>query len=84
METRGPQLTQSVFEHDTWHRCWAHGFVQCPFATNNAHKLSFAADEAAITTKTGMVVTTVRSLGPEKWLHLSMQLLRTSVRFDRR
>ena len=84
METRGPQLTQSVFEHDTWHRCWAHGFVQCPFATNNAHKLSFAADEAAITTKTGIVVTAVRSLGSEKWLHLSMQLLRTSVRFDRR
>ena len=28
--------------------------MQCPFATNNAHKLSFAAEEAAMTTKTGI------------------------------
>lgn len=43
-----------MFEHDTWQRFWAQGFVQCPFATNNAHKLSFAAEEAAMTTKTGI------------------------------
>ena len=28
--------------------------MQCPFDTNNAHKLSFAAEEAAMTTKTGI------------------------------
>ena len=43
-----------MFEHDTWQRFWAQGFVQCPFDTNNAHKLSFAAEEAAMTTKTGI------------------------------
>lgn len=70
METRGPQLrpqlTQSVFEHDTWQRFWAHGFVQCPFATNNAHKLSFAAEEAAITTKTGILETAQLRPPPEQ------------------
>jgi hypothetical protein len=35
-----------------WQRFWAHGFVQCPFATNNAHELIFAAEETTKTTKT--------------------------------
>jgi hypothetical protein len=37
-----------------WQRFWAHGFVQCPFATNNAHELNFAAEETAMTAKTVM------------------------------
>jgi hypothetical protein len=35
-----------------WQRFWAHGFVQCPFVTNNAHELSFAAEETTKTKKT--------------------------------
>ena len=40
--------------HSIWQRFWAHGFVQCPFATNNAHELIFAAEETAMTAKTVM------------------------------
>jgi hypothetical protein len=35
-----------------WQRFWAHGFVQCPFVTNNAHELSFAAEETPMMAKT--------------------------------
>jgi hypothetical protein len=38
--------------HSIWQRFWAHGFVQCPFATNNAHELIFAAEETPMTAKT--------------------------------
>ena len=42
----------TVFVHSMWQRFWAHGFVQCPFATNSAHELSFAAEETTMTAKT--------------------------------
>ena len=40
-----------MFEHDTRQRFWAHGFMQCPFATKSTHELSFAAEETAMKTK---------------------------------
>jgi len=42
----------TVFLHSMWQRFWAHGFVQCPFATNNAHELIFAAEGTPMTAKT--------------------------------
>ena len=42
----------TVLLHSMWQRFWAHGFVQCPFATNKAHELNFAAEETAMTAKT--------------------------------
>ena len=45
-----------MFSHSMWQRLWAHGFVQCPFSTINAHELSFAAEETAMTKNTNMCV----------------------------
>ena len=42
----------TVLLHSMWQRFWAHGFVQCPFATNKAHELNFAAEGTPMTAKT--------------------------------